>query len=203
MLKKVIKEIQNPEIVHKKDSASDSDADADVDGNVDEGEDAQAQGKGKCKLKAKAKGKGGKKAKAGKTAEEKESVPQHPTVALAQLPDTSQTSMSKHPGEVAFFKLLHSELKKAQHFFERAQREFAIREERVKDAMEYCGKVRSLGTRDAMPPSQPSLLYSNSSTPNFKYYRSPGPSWCRIDGASWRRPSTDFTRIFCCSRTTP
>ncbi|GMH70573.1 hypothetical protein TrST_g14046 [Triparma strigata] len=148
MLKKVIKEIQNPEIVHKKDSASDSDADADVDGNVDEGEDAQAQGKGKGKLKAKAKGRGGKKAKAGKTAEEKESVPQHPTVAPAQLPDTSQTSMSKHPGEVAFFKLLHSELKKAQHFFERAQREFAIREERVKDAMEYCGKPGALMVQD-------------------------------------------------------
>jgi len=44
-------------------------------------------------------------------------------------------SMRKSPGEIAFFKLLHSELKKASHFFDRATAEFLIREERVREGM--------------------------------------------------------------------
>lgn len=40
-------------------------------------------------------------------------------------------TMSRHPGEVAFFKLLNSELRKAIRFFEQAQLELEIREARV------------------------------------------------------------------------
>lgn len=44
--------------------------------------------------------------------------------------------LGKSPGEVAFFRMLHSEFKKASHFFETAQQEFAIREERVRHGMD-------------------------------------------------------------------
>ncbi|GMH67120.1 hypothetical protein TrLO_g1852 [Triparma laevis f. longispina] len=132
MLKKVIKEIQNPEIVQKKDSDSDNEA-------------------SEVKTTKSTKGKAGK----GKKAEEESKPQQQQATPAAQqqqqqpnLPDTNRTDMSKSPGEVAFFKLLHSELKKAQHFFDRAQREFAIREERVKDAMDYCGKPGALMVQD-------------------------------------------------------
>ena len=56
--------------------------------------------------------------------------------------------MNKSPGEVTFFKLLHSELKKSIHFFSRAQAEFAIRHERVKDAMEYSKQPGALMLQD-------------------------------------------------------
>lgn len=46
------------------------------------------------------------------------------------------TNLGTNPGEVAFFKLLHHELKKATHFFDQAQTEYAIREERVRQGME-------------------------------------------------------------------
>jgi hypothetical protein len=58
-------------------------------------------------------------------------------------PDLSQSSvqaMNKKPGEVAFFKLLHAELKKATHFFDRAEQEFSIREERIREGMEIMKK---------------------------------------------------------------
>ncbi len=45
-------------------------------------------------------------------------------------------SMEKSPGEVAFFKLLHAEFKKATYFFGKAQEEFVIREERVRKGLE-------------------------------------------------------------------
>jgi len=54
------------------------------------------------------------------------------------------TSMGKSPGEVAFFKLLHSEFKKATHFFDRATEEHAIREERVREGMEIMRKPNSI-----------------------------------------------------------
>ena len=44
-------------------------------------------------------------------------------------------SIGRSPGEIAFFKLLHAEFKKATHFFDRAQQEFIIREERVREGM--------------------------------------------------------------------
>eukprot|EP00934_Nitzschia_sp_Nitz4_P003953 Nitzschia sp. Nitz4//scaffold107_size73032//51277//52364//NITZ4_005766-RA/size73032-augustus-gene-0.102-mRNA-1//-1//CDS//3329532611//3943//frame0 len=40
-------------------------------------------------------------------------------------------SISKRPGEVAFFKMLHSEFKKAENFMTQTTLEFQIREERV------------------------------------------------------------------------
>lgn len=48
----------------------------------------------------------------------------------------AREQLGKSPGEVAFFKLLHTEFKKATYFFERAQTEFEIREERVREGME-------------------------------------------------------------------
>lgn len=40
------------------------------------------------------------------------------------------------PTEVAFFKLLHSEVKKGAHFFAKAEQEFTIREERIREGAE-------------------------------------------------------------------
>jgi hypothetical protein len=45
-------------------------------------------------------------------------------------------SIGKNPGCVAFFRLLHGEFNKVCHFFDRAQEEFVIREERVRQGME-------------------------------------------------------------------
>lgn len=52
--------------------------------------------------------------------------------------------LGRSPGEVAFFKLLHTEYKKATHFFERAQQEFVIREERVRKGMEIMKQPNSI-----------------------------------------------------------
>jgi len=56
--------------------------------------------------------------------------------------------MQRSPGEVAFFKLLHSELRKAIHFFDRAQEEFSIREERVREGMEITKMPNSIMVND-------------------------------------------------------
>jgi SPX domain protein involved in polyphosphate accumulation len=53
-------------------------------------------------------------------------------------------SMGKSPGEIAFFKLLHSEFRKATHFFDRATEEFTIREERVREGMEIMRQPNSI-----------------------------------------------------------
>lgn len=53
-------------------------------------------------------------------------------------------SINKSPGEVAFFKLLHAEFKKATHFFEKAQQEFVIREQRVREGMEIMKRPNSI-----------------------------------------------------------
>ena len=52
--------------------------------------------------------------------------------------------MGKSPGEIAFFKLLHAEFKKVTHFFERAEEEFTIREERVREGMELMKMPNSI-----------------------------------------------------------
>jgi SPX domain protein involved in polyphosphate accumulation len=64
---------------------------------------------------------------------------------------TSQASQShdaatigRSPGEVAFFKLLHAEFKKASHFFDRATEEFTIREARVREGMEIMKQPNSI-----------------------------------------------------------
>jgi hypothetical protein len=57
---------------------------------------------------------------------------------------TAAAQMSRNPGEVAFFRLLNSELKKAIHFFEKAQLEFEIREARVREGIDIMRKANSL-----------------------------------------------------------
>ena len=57
---------------------------------------------------------------------------------------SSAAQMSRNPGEVAFFKLLNSELKKAIHFFDKAQLEFEIREARVREGIDIMRKANSL-----------------------------------------------------------
>jgi len=66
------------------------------------------------------------------------------TAVLHQQHPHDAESMGKSPGEVAFFKLLHSEFKKASHFFDRATEEFTIREERVRDGMDIMRKPNSI-----------------------------------------------------------
>lgn len=61
-----------------------------------------------------------------------------------KLDEDAKASMGKSPGERAFFKLLHSEFKKASHFFDRATEEFSIREERVREGMEIMRKPNSI-----------------------------------------------------------
>lgn len=52
--------------------------------------------------------------------------------------------IGKSPGEIAFFKLLHAEFNKAEHFFEKAQQEFVIREERVREGMNIMKQPNSI-----------------------------------------------------------
>lgn len=69
-----------------------------------------------------------------------------PSAGVSQklLPPQDAESMGKSPGERAFFKLLHSEFKKASHFFDRATEEFTIREERVAEGMDIMRKPNSI-----------------------------------------------------------
>mmetsp|Transcript_48174 Transcript_48174/g.71383 ORF Transcript_48174/g.71383 Transcript_48174/m.71383 type:complete len:394 (+) Transcript_48174:190-1371(+) len=66
-----------------------------------------------------------------------------PSLCLQQR-QTPRAKMGKSPGEVAFFKLLYAELNKAIHFFDRAQEEFTIREERIKEGMSIYEKPNSI-----------------------------------------------------------
>ncbi len=61
---------------------------------------------------------------------------------------TRKEKMGKSPGEIAFFKLLHTELKKTTTFFERAKHEFAIREDRVRKGMEIFRKPNTIMVTD-------------------------------------------------------
>jgi len=67
---------------------------------------------------------------------------EHHQQATAQRSDLN--TIGKSPGEIAFFKLLHAEFKKATHFFERAQQEYIIREERVQKGMEIMKQPNSI-----------------------------------------------------------
>jgi hypothetical protein len=67
-----------------------------------------------------------------------------PAEGNAHIEHRNSEELGKSPGEIAFFKLLHSELKKATHFFERAQEEFSIREERVQEGMEIMKQPNSI-----------------------------------------------------------
>lgn len=61
-----------------------------------------------------------------------------------QIPKASANSIGKSPGEVAFFKLLHTEFNKVSHFFDRAIDEFAIREDRVSEGMKIMKQPNSI-----------------------------------------------------------
>jgi len=65
------------------------------------------------------------------------------TSSQQQQPQDTE-SIGKSPGEVAFFKLLHSEFKKASRFFDRATEEFTIREERVREGMDIMRQPNSI-----------------------------------------------------------
>jgi hypothetical protein len=56
--------------------------------------------------------------------------------------------MGRSPGEIAFFKLIRAEFKKASQFFERAQQEYEIREQRIKEGMEIITKPNSIMVND-------------------------------------------------------
>lgn len=62
----------------------------------------------------------------------------------AKPPETNEKVMGKNPGEIVFFQALHSELKKAIHFFDKAQQEFAIREERIIEGMQIMKRPNSI-----------------------------------------------------------
>lgn len=62
----------------------------------------------------------------------------------AEPSEGPREQLGKSPGEVAFFKLLHSEFKKATYFFDKAQTEFEIREERVQKGMEIMKQPNSI-----------------------------------------------------------
>lgn len=67
-----------------------------------------------------------------------------PSQACDSIACSSAAQMSRNPGEVAFFKLLNSELKKAIHFFDKAQLEIGIREARVREGIDIMRKANSL-----------------------------------------------------------
>lgn len=64
--------------------------------------------------------------------------------AAIPLSQQNINAIRKGPGEVAFFKLLHSELKKAVRFFDRATEEFIIREGRVSEGMNIMKQPNSI-----------------------------------------------------------
>ena len=57
-------------------------------------------------------------------------------------------AMGKSPGEIAFFKLLHSEFKKSCFFFKQAEDELAIREARVQEGNEIMQRPNSIMVND-------------------------------------------------------
>jgi SPX domain protein involved in polyphosphate accumulation len=69
---------------------------------------------------------------------EEEEVQQQHGVKTAEVGQSEKQieELGNNPGEKAFFKLLYAELGKASRFFERAQQEFVIREERVREGIE-------------------------------------------------------------------
>lgn len=65
-----------------------------------------------------------------------------------QHKETRREDMGKSPGEIAFFKFLHLELKKTVKFFGSAKKEFSIREQRVRDGMEIMRSSNSIMCAD-------------------------------------------------------
>lgn len=59
-------------------------------------------------------------------------------------PMKKNEELGRSPGEIAFFKLLHGEFRKACHFFEKAEQEFIIRDERVREGMNIMKRPNSI-----------------------------------------------------------
>lgn len=66
-----------------------------------------------------------------------------PRVVVADVA-SSAAEMKRSPGEIAFFKLLNLELKKAINFFDNAQLEFEIREARVREGIDIMRQANRL-----------------------------------------------------------
>lgn len=64
--------------------------------------------------------------------------------AASNTSESIATKMARRPGEVAFFRLLNSELRKAVHFFDKAQLEYEVREARVREGIDIMRKANSL-----------------------------------------------------------
>lgn len=72
-----------------------------------------------------------------------ESTTDTPRVVAADVA-SSAAEMKRSPGEIAFFKLLNLELKKAINFFDNAQLEFEIREARVREGIDIMRQANRL-----------------------------------------------------------
>jgi len=68
--------------------------------------------------------------------------------AQKQVHSSAKKAMGKSPGEVAFFKLLHSELQKATRFFDKALTEYSIREERIQEGKILMQKPNAIMVED-------------------------------------------------------
>jgi hypothetical protein len=66
------------------------------------------------------------------------------TSSVPHKDPSPKEDMIKSPAEIAFFKFLHAEMKKADHFFVKAQDEIAIREERVRDGLDIIQRSMSV-----------------------------------------------------------
>lgn len=69
-------------------------------------------------------------------------------IILPLSPPDQKMTMGKSPGEVAFFKLLHSEFKKSCCFFRNAEDEMAIREARIQEGNEIMQAPNSIMVND-------------------------------------------------------
>jgi len=67
-----------------------------------------------------------------------------PSSSVSHKDPSQREDMIKSKAEVAFFKFLHAEMKKADHFFVKAQEEIAIREERVRDGLDIIQRTASV-----------------------------------------------------------
>jgi hypothetical protein len=72
-----------------------------------------------------------------------ESTTDTPRIVAADVA-SSAAEMKRSPGEIAFFKLLNLELKKAINFFDNAQLEFEIREARVREGIDIMRQANRL-----------------------------------------------------------
>lgn len=87
------------------------------------------------------------------------------TPLTSKEPETKSNlvkTMGGEPSEVAFFKLLHSEVKKGIHFFSKAEQEFMIREERIREGAEILKNSDRIMSSDR---------WSNVATSLYRLYK--------------------------------